>query len=226
MYSLDMRTILLLLFLVFPVNADQHIIEQENFEAWQFACVEEQSQKICDLRELVFDQNTEEVVSYLSITINPDSLAQMQIAFPHAVNLKNSVQLQIDENDPLELNYAYCNQSACFIAEIIADNFINMFKAGNQITLKVLLLDNREATITYSVTCSDTTDTYQYTAGTLTATKVADNLAGADIGAADIQPGVVYAIILDVHDASVTATGDCSATSVGLLGEVNCLCLN
>ena len=111
----------------------------------------EQSQKICDLRELVFDQNTEEVVSYLSITINPDSLAQMQIAFPHAVNLKNSVQLQIDENDPLELNYAYCNQSACFIAEIIADNFINMFKAGNQITLKVLLLDNREATITYSL---------------------------------------------------------------------------
>jgi len=136
---------------VFPVNADQHVIEQENFEAWQFACVEEQSQKICDLRELVFDQNTEEVVSYLSITINPDSLAQMQIAFPHAVNLKNPVQLQIDENDPLELNYAYCNQSACFIAEIIADNFINMFKAGNQITLKVLLLDNREATITYSL---------------------------------------------------------------------------
>ena len=146
-----MRIILLLLFFVFPVNADQHVIEQENFEAWQFACVEEQSQKICDLRELVFDQNTEEVVSYLSITINPDSLAQMQIAFPHAVNLKNPVQLQIDEKDPLELDYAYCNQSACFIAEIIADNFINMFKAGNQITLKVLLLDNREATITYSL---------------------------------------------------------------------------
>ena len=146
-----MRIILLLLFFVFPVNADQHVIEQENFEAWQFTCVEEQSQKICDLRELVFDQNTEEVVSYLSITINHDSLAQMQIASPHAVNLKNSVQLQIDENDPLELNYAYCNQSACFIAEIIADNFINMFKAGNQITLKVLLLDNREATITYSL---------------------------------------------------------------------------
>ena len=146
-----MRIILLLLFFVFPVNADQHVIEQENFEAWQFTCVEEQSQKICDLRELVFDQNTEEVVSYLSITINPDSLAQMQIAFPHAVNLKNSVQLQIDENDPLELNYAYCNQSACFIAEIIAENFVNMFKAGNQLTLKILLLDNREATITYSL---------------------------------------------------------------------------
>ena len=158
MYAFCMRIILIYFLLIGILFADSHILEQENFEAWQFACVEEQSQKICDLRELVFDPNTEEVVSYLSMTINPDGLAQMQIAFPHAVNLKNSVQLQIDENDPLELNYAYCNQSACFIAEIIADNFINMFKAGNQIALKVLLLDNREATITYSL--SGFTDGY------------------------------------------------------------------
>tara|TARA_B100000900_G_scaffold157479_1_gene133850 strand:- start:101 stop:601 length:501 start_codon:yes stop_codon:yes gene_type:complete len=151
MYSLFVRLLIIFLFFVFPLKADNHVIDQENFEAWQFACVEEQSQKICDLRELVFDPNTEEVVSYLSFTINPESLTQMQIAFPHAVNLKNSVKLQIDDKDPLDLNYAYCNQSACFVAEIIADNFINMFKAGNQISLKVLLLDNREATITYSL---------------------------------------------------------------------------
>ena len=100
---------------------------------------------------MVFDSNTNEVVSYLSITINPDALTQMQIAFPHAVNLKSPVQLQIDDKDPLELGYAYCNQSACFIAEIIAENFVNMFKAGNQLTLKIQLLDNREATITYSL---------------------------------------------------------------------------
>ena len=131
--------------------ADQHVLEQENYEAWQFACVEEKSQKLCDLRELVIDPNSNEVVSYLSITINPEELTQMQIAFPHAVNLKSPVQLQIDEKDPLELGYAYCNQSACFIAEIIAENFLNMFKAGNQLTLKVLLLDNREATISYSL---------------------------------------------------------------------------
>ncbi len=151
MYSLFVRLLIIFLFFVFPLKADNHVIDQENFEAWQFACVEEQSQKICDLRELVFDPNTEEVVSYLSFTINPENLTQMQIAFPHAVNLKNSVKLQIDDKILLDLNYAYCNQSACFIAEIIADNFINMFKAGNQISLKVLLLDNREATITYSL---------------------------------------------------------------------------
>ena len=138
-------------FFISTLFAESHILEQENFEAWQYTCVSEQNQKICDLRELVFDSNTNEVVSYLSITINPDKLTQMQIAFPHAVNLKSPVTLQIDDNDPLDLNYAYCNQSACFVAEIIGENFVNFFKAGNQISIKVLLLDNREATITYSL---------------------------------------------------------------------------
>ena len=151
MYAFFMRIILTYFVLIGTLFADEHILEQENFDAWQFTCVEEQKQKICELRELVFDPNTEEVVSYLSITINPENLTQMQIAFPHAVNLKSPVSLQIDDNDTLELNYAYCNQSACFIAEIIGENFVNFFKEGNQVTIKILLLDNREATITYSL---------------------------------------------------------------------------
>ena len=151
MYFFFMRIIIAYFLVLGTLFADSHILERENFEAWQFTCVEEQGQKICELRELVFDPNTEEVVSYLSITINPENLTQMQIAFPHAVNLKSPVSIQIDDNDTLELNYAYCNQSACFIAEIIGENFLNLFKAGNQVTLKILLLDNREATITYSL---------------------------------------------------------------------------
>ncbi len=151
MYAFFMRIILTYFVLIGTLFADEHILEQENFDAWQFTCVEEQKQKICELRELVFDPNTEEVVSYLSITINPENLTQMQIAFPHAVNLKSPVSLQIDDKDPLELDYAFCNQSACFVAEIIGENFVNFFKAGNQVNLKILLLDNRQATITYSL---------------------------------------------------------------------------
>ena len=151
MFSFFLKFSFFFFFFISTLFADTHILEQENFEAWQYTCVAEQNQKICDLRELVFDPNSEEVVSYLSITINPDNLTQMQIAFPHAVNLKSPVSLQIDDKDPLELNYAYCNQSACFVAEIIGENFVNFFKAGNQVNLKILLLDNRQANITYSL---------------------------------------------------------------------------
>ena len=151
MYGLLMKFLTIFLFLALPLQADNHVLVQENFDAWQFTCIEENSQKICDLRELVIDPSTEEIVSYLSITINPDNLNQMQIAFPHAVNLKSPIKFQIDDKEALDLNYAFCNQSACFVAEIIAENFINLFKAGNQINIKTLLLDNREATITYSL---------------------------------------------------------------------------
>ena len=138
-------------FFISTLLAESHILEQENFEAWQYTCVSEQNQKICDLREFVLDSNTNEVVSYLSIFINPEKLTQMQIAFPHAVNLKSPIKFQIDDENPIELNYAYCNQSACFVAEIIGENFVNFFKSGNQASIKVLFLDNREATITYSL---------------------------------------------------------------------------
>ena len=72
MFSFLFKLILLFFFFISTLFADSHILEQENFEAWQYTCVSEQNQKICDLRELVFDSNTNEVVSYLSITINPD----------------------------------------------------------------------------------------------------------------------------------------------------------
>ena len=151
MYGSLMKILIMLFFLSLPLHADNHILVQENFDAWQFACIEEQSQKVCDLREVVFDPNTKEAVSYLSLTMGADSITQMQIAFPHAVNLKSPVQLQIDDKDPLNLNYAFCNQSACFVAEIIAENFINLFKSGNQLNVKILLLDGREATIAFSL---------------------------------------------------------------------------
>ena len=151
MYGLMVKILITLLFLSIPLHADNHVLLQENFDAWQFTCIEEQSQKVCDLRELVFDPNTKEPVSYLSMSLNSESITQMQIAFPHAVNLKSPVQLQIDDKDPLNLNYAFCNQSACFVAEIIAENFINLFKAGSQLNVKILLLDGREATITFSL---------------------------------------------------------------------------
>ena len=131
--------------------ANEHILEQEDFDAFQFSCVNEQSKKICDLRAFVVDPKNNEIISYLSVTINPEKMTQMQIAFPHAVNLKSPVIIQIDDRDPIELKYTFCNPSACFLAEIIAENFINALKDGNQLKLKALLLDNREATLTYSL---------------------------------------------------------------------------
>ena len=127
MFSFFLKFSIFFFFFISTLFADTHILEQENFEAWQYTCVAEQNQKICDLREFVLDSNTNEVVSYLSITINPEKLTQMQIAFPHAVNLKSPIKFQIDDENPIDLNYIPTSGD-----RVIADNG-NGYKLGEKI---------------------------------------------------------------------------------------------
>ena len=79
--------IILFVFIHSSLFSSQHILEQMEFEAFQYSCVEEQSQKVCDLKGFVFDSATQEIVSFMSFNVNPDGLTQLQIALPHAVNL-------------------------------------------------------------------------------------------------------------------------------------------
>jgi archaellin len=78
-----------------------------------------------------------------------------------------------------------------------------------------------ETTVRYQMTCEDTAGpTYQYVAGTFTLATQVDDVGGAALGAAnDIDPGSNYAIILDASAVGATV-GDCSATNVGVNGEV------
>ncbi len=74
-----------------------------------------------------------------------------------------------------------------------------------------------EANVQYQLTCEDTNGNYEYVAGDFTAATDIDDVGGAAVGANDLQPGVSYSIIMD---ASTAANADCSATSVGINGEV------
>jgi len=77
-----------------------------------------------------------------------------------------------------------------------------------------------ESMITYVMTCQDTAGpTYQYLSSTLAAATAVDDVGGAAVGAADLQPGTNYAIILDA-DGPGSTTGQCFADNVGLNGEV------
>tara|TARA_B110000495_G_scaffold156305_1_gene139782 strand:+ start:2309 stop:2905 length:597 start_codon:yes stop_codon:yes gene_type:complete len=78
-----------------------------------------------------------------------------------------------------------------------------------------------ETTVRYQMTCEDTAGpTYQYVAGTFALATQVDDVGGAALGAAnDIDPGSNYAIVLDASAVGATV-GDCSATNVGVNGEV------
>ena len=81
-----------------------------------------------------------------------------------------------------------------------------------------------ETLIQYQMTCEDAAGgAYQYVAGDFSDTTQVDDVDGTALDALataeDVAPGVTYALILDAS-AVGTTTGDCSATNVGVNGEV------
>ena len=80
-----------------------------------------------------------------------------------------------------------------------------------------------EDLIRYQMTCADLVPAYQYVSGTFALATQVDDVAGTALNALatpeNIAPGANYAIVLDASNVGVTV-GDCSATNVGVNGEV------
>ena len=72
-----------------------------------------------------------------------------------------------------------------------------------------------ETTTDFQMTCETTAGVYQYVSGTFTAATDVDDVAGAPVGNNDLQPGITYALVMNAAPGD-----DCSATSVGVNGEV------
>ena len=72
-----------------------------------------------------------------------------------------------------------------------------------------------ETTTDFQMTCETTGGVYQYVSGTFTAATDVDDVGGAAVGNNDLQPGITYALIMNAAPGD-----DCSATSVGVNGEV------
>jgi len=72
-----------------------------------------------------------------------------------------------------------------------------------------------ETTTDFQMTCETTAGAYQYVSGTFTAATDVDDVGGAAVGNNDLQPGITYALIMNAAPGD-----DCSATSVGVNGEV------
>jgi len=72
-----------------------------------------------------------------------------------------------------------------------------------------------ETTTDFQMTCETTGGVYQYVSGTFTAATDVDDVGGAAVGANDLQPGITYALVMNAAPGD-----DCSATSVGVNGEV------
>ena len=75
----------------------------------------------------------------------------MLIGLPHMINLKVPAQINIDGENSAEVIFTYCNINACFIAEVINDEYLEILKSGNKLQLLSRFITNEEFNLSYSL---------------------------------------------------------------------------
>jgi invasion protein IalB len=123
----------------------------QDFNDWQFFCEDSKKLDACEIRQFQISNETKEILSFISVTINPENKAQMLIGLPHMINLKVPAQINIDEKNNAEVVFTYCNVNACFIAEVINDEYLEILKSGNKLQLLSRFITNEEFNLTYSL---------------------------------------------------------------------------
>lgn len=123
----------------------------QDFNDWQFFCEDSKKLDACEIRQFQISNETKEILSFISVTINPENKAQMLIGLPHMINLKVPAQINIDGENNAEVIFTYCNVNACFIAEVINSEYLEILKSGNKLQLLSRFITNEEFNLTYSL---------------------------------------------------------------------------
>ena len=123
----------------------------QDFNDWQFFCEDLKKLDACEIRQFQISNEAKEILSFISVTINPENKAQMLIGLPHMINLKVPAQINIDGENNAEVIFTYCNVNACFIAEVINSDYLKILKSGNKLQLLSRFITNEEFNLTYSL---------------------------------------------------------------------------
>jgi len=100
----------------------------EGFKDWQLVCVERSSEKQCEVKQTLVNQE-KKVLAVLAVGNTKDNKQMLQITLPLLLDLTKPVKISIDKASPLTVPYNFCNNMACFV---LTDNkaIFNAFHKG------------------------------------------------------------------------------------------------
>ncbi|HCH24739.1 MAG TPA: hypothetical protein DE179_10650 [Oceanospirillaceae bacterium] len=122
----------------------------EQFKDWRYACVEQDGSSRCEIGQgAANDQG--QMVSQIIIGQNPEGKAQVQLMAPLMMDLKAGVKVSVDQDSVANLNYLFCNQGACVVAELLDSDLLAAMKAGSEMQIDVAAINGQTMTINYSL---------------------------------------------------------------------------
>ena len=122
----------------------------EQFQNWRYACVEQENTSRCEIGQgAANDQG--QMVSQIIVGQNPEGKAQLQLLAPLMMDLKAGIKVRVDNNDVADLDYLFCNQGACVVAELLDDDLVSAMQAGTEMQIDVAAINGQTMTINYSL---------------------------------------------------------------------------
>lgn len=143
--------------LVFALGASSALAEEPNartvteqFKNWRYACVEQGQASRCEIGQAAVNEQGQ-MVSQIIIGKNPEGKGQVQIIAPLMMDLKAGMQLHVDQQQLADLEYLFCNQGSCVVAELLNNDMLRAMKAGNDMQINIAAISGQTMTITYSL---------------------------------------------------------------------------
>ncbi len=141
--------------LIFSFYFNLASAESENFikdfNDWQLFCQDSNKLDSCEIRQFQLSNDTDEILSFISLTINPEGKSQMLVGLPHMINLKIPAKISVDGENSAEVNFTYCNVNACFIAEVLNEEYLKILKSGIKMQINSRFITNENFNMNYSL---------------------------------------------------------------------------
>jgi len=123
----------------------------EIFRDWQVRCIRSTADEIpdrCEMFQLLEEENGNPVAEFRIAGVLEEVegvIASATILTPLDTLLSPGIQLQVDENQPAQVPYAFCRPIGCFVQLTLTADDIAMFESGvdAQVVLFALIRDDQ-----------------------------------------------------------------------------------
>jgi invasion protein IalB len=102
---------------------------------WYKACTQQAENDVCVVQNIMAAANGQLLTAVGLITVQGEvNQRVMQVSVPSARLIQPGIQMQVDDNEALRLEYAVCMPDKCVAEVPLTDAIVSSFKGGSEVT--------------------------------------------------------------------------------------------
>jgi invasion protein IalB len=138
-------------------------IQSERFDDWFYRCVTSeagkdhaQPQSQCEVVQIAQTKQDREIVNLLTISVSEivqdkKKSTLITVLAPQNVYLPRGLDLSIDQQNKLALQYRNCNNAGCWIQHTLDSKTLDAFKSGQAGFANIHLINGQNLNIKFSL---------------------------------------------------------------------------